>query len=282
MLITKSSKFDNVAHFDSIEEFGAWTAQHPEQPYCTDSGGFLGGMSQATAIPACVDGKPELVPNFDVDGLDLTFAETSGWSTRYAIDGHGHVNIGRYIAGAPNCIKTRRRTLVDTAPIKIGIMLTTSGGCSQAEIESRGKMLLTLLRAVGMSRPVEFYAVLELGSAGANHRPGKQNGTASIRMESKPIHLAQAAYVLAHPGFARGVGFRAISAIMGHTCGEWHSDYYSGTKQYPSRLAARIGFTESDVLFGEMHLSDTLARTNPQAWIQREYRRIMGLTEDSQ
>ena len=114
-------------------------------------------------------------------------------------------DVPAYLSGAP--ANMRRRTPRATpAPICIVCDVATSESTSDAVINARGAATLALLRRLELAgHPVEVWA-----GYSADHRGGAGSGSVAIvtRIDSAPLDLARAAWVLGAPAMQRQLYFR--------------------------------------------------------------------------
>ncbi len=125
-------------------------------------------------------------------------------------------DVPAYLSGAP--ANMRRRTPRATpAPICIVCDVATSESTSNDIIARRGAATLALLRRLEMAgHPVEVWA----GYA-ADHKGGPGSGAAAIvtRIDSAPLDLARAAWVLGSPAMQRQLYFRTGRHMTGAPAG---------------------------------------------------------------
>jgi hypothetical protein len=116
----------------------------------------------------------------------------------------------RNVAGAYCCIPDvlagrptpmRRQVVIpdDHAPITILVVTTSSAGINAATLAKRGTTILALVMALTRVRPVTLHQLAILN--GRNDGTGETIITAQIN--THPLDLATACYVLTSAGFAR-------------------------------------------------------------------------------
>jgi hypothetical protein len=169
---------------------------------------------------------------------DLEF-DTHGWSTVDSVVG-GSVNIGAYVAGAPMCMKQRRRVAMDVAPVAIVVDLGASSDCRHQEIDKRGVTVLALVQRLANVRPVQLYA------ATAHRSPDGGNIGTLTRLEM-PIELATMGNALASTGFVRHICFGVENALREFGCGEKPWGSFSGYRRDGVKFWRR--FTGEETLF---------------------------------
>jgi hypothetical protein len=259
-MLTEKRGSTLYATFDSVEELAGYCAQvvHP----CVMENTMPQTLEWAR------NGHETFAEGFDaMADLPLDIASASRVSSRSVL---GLVNVGEYLQGNPQCCRLRERKTSVENPIKVVVNVTISGRISSTQLLARGKCIVGLLRAVQASRPVDLYLLNEAGSP---------NVSVLTRVESRPFSLSQVAFAIAHPAFFRNLGHTSYQGLVGRVTGAWYSDF-DGTNHadYAASVTRRLGLTDSDAYFGPLHLWDK-SLDNAQAWIQREYRRIMKLSQ---
>jgi hypothetical protein len=135
----------------------------------------------------------------------------------------GFPDVPAYLAGVPHNMR-RRVPRAAPAPITIVADIATSWSTSADIIERRGAATLALLRRLEMTgHAVEIYAGYAARHAGNKKNEGRV--VICTRIESAPLDLARAAWMLGSPEMQRELCFTAGRAIAG---GE-----YSGLIDWP-------------------------------------------------
>lgn len=246
--------------FDSMSEFVDAGA-----PHVRALGSWTGNLSKAETIHAAHSGMDSFTRDLTLPE-GMIFPTSEGRRTRRAVAG-GRVHMGAYLADSPLCFRTRQRDTFAGAPLKIGVNITSQESCDSDQIAARGRAIVGLLSAIQMQRPVDLYLLIDLGT------PGRKAGTSlSIRVDSRPISLAQVGFALCHPAFARGLGYSYLYT-QGHVGGYFHPQTLEGGGLF------RFEFAETDAYFGPILQRDSQAWLDPQAWIASEYARIMGVQQ---
>ena len=129
--------------------------------------------------------------------------ETSAYKTQSSVVG-SLVNVGAYLSGNPMCMRMRRKQMENTNPVNLILDVTVSAGTSQNEIFNRGVATLALTRVVSQSRPVNLRVVTGMLIEG-------YNGVISIPIETAPLDLARASYLLSRPEVFRRILFAKVS-----------------------------------------------------------------------
>jgi hypothetical protein len=169
-------------------------------------------------------------------------------------------NVPAFLAGHPQCMRRRERTMRDTAPLAIYMDLTSSGGISASAVQKRGIVLLALTRMLVEHRPVELWVGTSLGG------PGKA-GTVAWRIDTAPLDLARAAFHISATVMARGFGYCLCQKLF-NTGGGWpfasHSVHCNTAKARLSQV-----FAGQELLYiPPIYVTDELV-SDPVGWIKR-------------
>ena len=124
----------------------------------------------------------------------------------------GAFNLGAHLAGHPLSMRARRRVVSDLNPICILSDHFFSAAVPEGHIRRRGAAILALVRVLCRMRPVSLYATIAIKSAHTLY--------AAIPVETAPLDLTRAAWLLAGPDVLRN-GFHSV-------LGELQGDVYKG------------------------------------------------------
>lgn len=171
-------------------------------------------------------------------------------------------NIPAFLAGHPQCMRRRERTMRDTTPLAIYMDLTSSGGIGTDKVQKRGCVLLALVRRLVEHRSVELWVGASLGGG---YRRG--SGTVMWRIDTAPLDLARAAFYVGATVMSRGFGYKLCQKELG-TGGSWPFNNYD----YHCRTAKeRLGrvFPGQEILYvPPIMLGDELT-DDPVGWVKR-------------
>lgn len=226
---------------------------------------WTGGLTFHEAMDKAKLGDSSLVPSAErmLENLEFSLPSTSGWETLRSPFG-GRVNIGDWLAGSPTPMRRRVKRVNDISPIKVIVSLSSSAGIGQETMAARGTAILAFLMQAQRIRPIELYGLIEVD--------GSKDGSVyfMIKVESKPLNLSQAAFVLANVGFARhGYNLADMEGFQG----AWPEDYYSGEAHYAPLRRQRLHLEPNDVVIPAAFLSDPLI-AEPVQWITNELAKI--------
>lgn len=169
-------------------------------------------------------------------------------------------NVPSFLAGHPQCMRRRERTMRETAPLAIYMDLTSSGGIHQSDVRKRGIALLALTRCLVEHRPVELWV-------GASLNKGNGSGTVMWRIDTAPLDLARSAFHIGATVMSRGFGYE-MTHIEFNTGGHWPFNDFELHKQTAKERLAQV-FPGTEILYiPPIYISDDLVK-DPVGWIKR-------------
>jgi hypothetical protein len=181
-------------------------------------------------------------------------------------------NVPAFLSDQPLNMRRRERIETETAPITIVLDTTVSGGISTETMQRRASALLALVRIASASRPIELWAGIGLGN-------GRRNATwVFARVETAPLDLARAAFMLGHAGYTRGLGYKAAFALHSKTNGHW--PYKNSLSQDQFERVASAVFPGKILAINGTHIYDAFS-SKPEAWIKATLQKIGVLTDET-
>jgi hypothetical protein len=238
---------------------------------------WLGGLTKADAAHFSREGEMARVSASDafLAKLEDKFEFTSHrFQTVDAIAG-GVPNVAAYLANAPLAMRRRHRVADDLAPLTIVVDTTSSGGVGADKLEKRGAAILALVRLLSARRPVTLYA----GNAMGNSRADKDGFNAVLtRIETAPLDLARAAFLLGHPGAARGIGYGVVVNEFGGSDGHipWPYDNHELARKSAPEFYGRV-FPNSEILCLPPVFVKDPAIDTPEIWLADMLAKFGGL-----
>lgn len=163
---------------------------------------------------------------------------SSRFATIGAVAG-GAPNVPAFLSGNPVAMRQRRRVVTEDAPIAIIADVVSSGGVSHETIQRRGAALLALCRILESTRPVSLFAI-------SGQKQSGKNLICALEIDTRPLDLARAAWVLGSPQYTRRLTF----AMSEHNAGEhggglvsWaYSDHRWQQDSLCGEVARHLGF----------------------------------------
>lgn len=242
------------------EEISTLTEKHSNRLSRTINSSWYGDQFPAFRQKV-VTGDEGLVQQSEafLEKLENQLPMTRGW--RNVDDVVGAVpNVPAMLAGVPQSMRRRERTMKISAPLAIYMDLTSSGGISAEKVMHRGVALLALVRMMVEHRSVELWVGASLGQY-------RVSGTCAWRIDTAPLDLARSAYHVSATAMSRGFGYTMCHDLM-HTQGGWpFGNYPLHCRTAPERL--RPAFEGQELMYiPPIYLGDELT-SNPVAWIKR-------------
>lgn len=173
-------------------------------------------------------------------------------------------NIPEYLAGIPTYMRRLVDEPDDRAPITILVVTTSSAGINAATLAKRGTVILALVMALTRIRPVSLQQICMVD--------GRHEGETIITSEinTAPLDLATACYVLTSAGFARRLTYDLARAHNDFTGGWPRKMVYWDPQPYYETVKRRLTPDPTKCLIiGAAQLGDELLQ-HPLQWIQKQ------------
>lgn len=203
-----------AARFDALEDYAAYLAGPVAAAPCehwTEDGGSFHGATSSETLERVRGGDLARVALADAMLAHLEDSigfEARRWRTVASVAG-GAPNIPAFLAGAPMTMRRRVRMLDAAAPLTIALEIGVSQSVDAATIARRGAAALALARIAAGQRPVALWAY-------SAARCGDGNAAAyAVRLDTAPLDLARAAWLLCSPEACRRASFATCSSLAG-------------------------------------------------------------------
>jgi len=237
-------------------------------PYMRGADEWSGGLDAKESVRRCHYGDlSRVAPS---DALLSRFERFAFQSVRreWRDDISGQVpNVPAFIAGTPLSMRRRAKVESPAAPLAIVVDLTSSANISPEMLERRGAAILAIVRVLSARRPVELWAGT---MTDAN---GRKNASAHFaRIETAPLDLARAAFVLVSPAFPRQLCYGASRADGFE--GAWPYGNDDASRRFMADiLRPAMTHVEDFLAIPAAHSGDEMTR-NPEAWIEATLARL--------
>jgi hypothetical protein len=256
----------HFAIFDSPAELADFAASKHDQKFERGAhNSFYGNESHEDSLQRARTGdSARVAPSAALLERFERFVFETGKS-RWIDDVAGALpNVQAYLAGQPLQMRRKTRDESASAPIAIIVDLTTSASISADAIARRGAAILALVRILSTRRPVELWAGSMLD---ANHMQDAIGVFAHI--ETAPLDLATAAYVMTSAGFPRRLCYGISRAHYGYQ-GHWPYGSHSASRELMRDICKPAFDHVSEVLcIPACHSEDDITG-NPEGWIERK------------
>ena len=214
---SSGDKGDIISTFESIPELVAACRDGAKAfprayKYVNDGGPWHGDSWQDTLNRLTSGHLPSVGPSDNMLAKleDLTGFDTKSFRTVNDVVG-GSPNVGAYLSGNPMNMRRRNRVSTESAPLTILVDLCASASIDAKYLVNRGSAVLALVRVLSARRPVNLY----VGSSNfidASTPSGRTSSSFMVRIDSTPLDLARAAYILTAPSILRRLAFGLCTA----------------------------------------------------------------------
>jgi hypothetical protein len=229
---------------------------------------WYGGESEADTLRKAELGDTSLVAKAEARLADLEHnLETPRkiWERNVA---GAYASVPDYLAGLPTPMRRQIQQRDETSPITVLAITTSSAGIGAATLAERGTVILALVMALARIRPVTLQQVTILD--------GSDKGETIITSEinTHPLDLATACYVLTSAGFARRLTYGLATKLNNFT-GGWPRRYvYGNAEPYYEYLRNTLSpDPKRTLLIGSAELHDQLLR-EPTVWLNKQIERF--------
>ena len=122
----------------------------------------------------------------------------------------GVLDYSAALAGDPMCMYGATIEEHDRSPIEIYVDPWVSGEVAASAIERRGIVVLALVQALSLFRPVRTYIL-----KGSRHLPARANTVQTLEVPTMPMDLSKASFMLCSPTVNRHGFLSSINAVHG-------------------------------------------------------------------
>ena len=252
--------------FDSVPELVDFANAREIKPSAMEFAdmGMTNDVTHKEAARRMIEGDLSLAAKSDALLAKFEHAEIAAGRFQMQDDVIGALpNVPAFIAGQPLNMRNRRRVADERAPIKIVVDTGAASNIETHEIEARGAAILALVRVLSISRPVELWACVGLDA------DNRKNATWTfVQIDTAPLDLARAAFILTHPAALRRI-FWACAMEHGYKAA---SPYGKQQEHGPfTRELIAPAFPDADdllVIPRARRADDSV--TNPTAWLARQ------------
>jgi len=248
-------EFQDISEF--VDAFGATT----KKKHWGDS--FCGNMTMGQACYTARNGDERLAGRAktltDSLGIELEMPSPH-WLPAVA---GAFPNVPAFLAGEHEAMMLLTDEDDDRTPVRIWVSTSSSYDVTSQELERRGSAILALVMLLIQTRPVELYVYHE----GDGEDCQNSWATAIVKVNTAPLHLGQAAFMLCSQGFGRGLmyHFPANTEGMGYH-GRWMFGVHDSAKR---EAIARelLGAKKSDLIIPGAYSGDRSTR-DPEGWLR--------------
>jgi hypothetical protein len=176
------------------------------------------GASARETLARIDCGNPALTAKCDrlLDRMESVPFATSRFATVAAVAG-GAPCVPAYLAGSPMAMRRRVRIADDFAPLAVVVDVGVSASVTHDTIQRRGAAALALVRLLAATRPVALWVVT--GQQISRYSENKRDAAYAVRLDTAPLDVARAAWLLAAPEAFRRAAFAACQTVGGDVAG---------------------------------------------------------------
>lgn len=270
-MVSYNPNRDKHSRFNSPEELLEFCNKLPGTDLYWGNEGNKGGLPWPLALKALENGDTTAV--YAAEKIMQEMADQQVFTSGLKLltsDVVGFMPIvPAVIAGLPECMLNRSISEIEATntPISIYVQTTVSAGLSHKEIENRGIAILALAMAFANIRPIELYTV----SLSDFYGDGEATGSIT-RIETRPLDLARAAFMLCNVTMARMIGHevsKAHSRRKNNRTGIPHAWGINPMSEQSYELGRElIGCSPQDIYISGGYLLDKLMLNNPIQWVK--------------
>lgn len=266
-VLVMDSLGDMVAHLKSIK------SDRRARDYVTEPADPWSGRAWDNAVSALATGDTANVAAAQT--MEREVESLLDWSARKhvvinSVAGGGGLNTSAWLVGRPDIIRRRVRVESESAPLTVVVASNSAASVSSRALVRRGTAILALVRLLSATRPVTLWSVAASPVSGPHH-----TGMA-LRIDTAPLVLGQAAFVLSDPAFGRRLCFATRVTVNGDVTGSGNGfQPFSGDSEKAKRIgghvmAGALGVPAADLLYIPRAApgDDSGLTDNPVQWLK--------------
>lgn len=260
-----------LKHYPSIAAVRAAYLEHNGRgAYVQNDLQWYGGETAEATLRLTALGDTTLVPKAEALLAQLNTEIAVPRRTWERAPAGAFCSVPDVLAGLPTPMRRLRHTQDERAPLTILVTTTSSAGISAALLRKRGTVILALVLALSRIRSVSLRQLTVLNGT----RDGTGETAITAEINTTPLDIATACYVLTSAGFARRLTYDLARTLNGST-GLWPRDYaYSNSAHYFTALVPRLGLDpKQTLLISSAEAADTILST-PVAWVNAQVARF--------
>lgn len=264
---------ENVVVFDSPAEFGThYLANKFYGNHSDNSKAWYANLSESQAANLAIVGDSSKVD--DAEKLIEKFQtqiETSSFMDMPSVAGC-YPCVPDAIMGEPESMREPMEIHSDHAPLTILVDIASSGGINAQQMEKRGTSILALVMALSATRPITL-KVFSAGN-GTENKAGDGFSITAVNINTTPLDIATAAYVLCNVGYCRRLHYDYQYQYFGFT-GKWAQFkglgvYASDTEEYAEKIKQYLD-VDGECLYitGALSTNETVI-SDPELWLKQQ------------
>jgi hypothetical protein len=186
----------------------------------------------------------------------------------------GLPNVPAMLAGSPMAMRRRQRVTDQAAPLSVVVDIGVSSSVQHGTIARRGAAALALVRLLAATRPVTLWVAV--GQQCSRHSDHAQNAAFAVRLDTAPLDLSRAAWLLCAPEAFRRAAFAVSQTVAGYPTESGVNWLNNDHSKHPALLAACLpaltGTTDCLVVPNLATSGETQFDTDAAAaaWVQEQ------------
>lgn len=228
------------------------------------SGEWTNRMSSDTALECVKRGHlPSVAPSDKFLTMVENILPAPTAKHEWTDDVQGAIpNVPAFLSGHPMNMRRKIKRENEAAPIAVVVDAVLSGGIDNDDLEKRGAAVLALVRALSSRRPVELYI------GGGLQADSVDAQWFFWRVDTAPLDLARAAFMLVHAAPTRGLLY-GLGRKMHNFHGAWpYADYETG-RILGDKIVRRAFPHMSDMIFVPGAFMTDESIKNPVEWVRK-------------
>ncbi len=257
-----------VERFDAPEDYHKFLQTVPRNDYYRNDRSGWGGGGWDASTHNLLNGSTQRLEQAEklIEDMNDHQVFTTGMPYYAPAVVGAFPNVPAYIIGEPLDMYAKKDfpSESNTSPLIVWVETVVSGGRSLSELNARGVCALAFAMAMNKVRPTQVYAVSALGG-----HSSYTTSVISVRIESTPLDLGRAVFMLTDEAYARNLNFAASNTLMGNqSTGNWAWGGYPTSDEYQQCVRAAVEAEKQDVYIPGGHLTDSLMLRNPIKWVK--------------
>jgi len=246
---------------------------HSDRSYLSSDTKWYNNETTKETLQKCYNGDTSLVPMAErlMDKLD-TQIETQRRIWEPCVAG-AFPCVPDAIMGRPQSMRRIVHVPDEHTPINIFVVTTCSASISSNTMQERGIVILSLVMALSRIRPVSLKQIAFM------HGIKDDETIITSDINTAPLDLASACYVLTSAGFARRITY-GLARAMNNFNGRWPRAYSWDKEQYLTDLLNKLTPNpKMSLLIREAHSYDAMLH-DPIKWVNEQIKRFTQQEEE--
>ena len=260
------------------------------QKHGSPRGTFYGEMTGQPLVDTILKGDERLVSDAEkfLEQIEAQVPDTLNKELMPYVYGP-ILSVPDYLTGVPTPFRRHQLVESTTAPIKLVVALTSSGGVSPRDLKTRGLAITALVMKLQAVRPVDIIVYSEMDAvnskeyfnnnrevSGHSWTPSRGRSILAVKLESRPLSIAHAINMLSNSGIPRNLMYRLSVAKHGSSGNYWPEDWR--TPAYDKWVREQFQAEENDIFVPATFLRDEIVH-NPVGWINSNLSKLGYIAE---